>query len=136
MLFRSEREAEEQAKQGKQVDPSKLQAAALAVPYSAVDIVARYVPMGKGIVKTVLGEDVAKLLFRGATKEAEELAAKKLMSEGFMKTLGVGLAKGAAYEIPGELSQQMMERFQAGLPLLNDDALAEYGKTEIGRAHV
>ena len=124
-----EREAEEQAKQGKQVDPSKLQAAALAVPYSAVDIVARYVPMGKGIVKTVLGEDVAKLLFRGATKEAEELAAKKLMSEGFMKTLGVGLAKGAAYEIPGELSQQMMERFQAGLPLLNDDALAEYGKT-------
>ena len=124
-----EREAEEQAKQGKQVDPSKLQAAALAVPYSAVDIVARYVPMGKGIVKTVLGEDVAKLLFRGATKEAEELAAKKLMSEGLMKTLGVGLAKGAAYEIPGELSQQMMERFQAGLPLLNDDALAEYGKT-------
>lgn len=124
-----EREAEEQAKQGQPVDPNKLKAAALAVPYAGVDVLARYIPMGKGIVKSVLGEDVAKLLFRGATKEAEELAAKKLTSEGFMKTLGVGLAKGAAFEIPGEVSQQMLERVQAGLPLLNEDALAEYGKT-------
>jgi hypothetical protein len=124
-----EREAEEQAKQSQPVDPNKLKAAALAVPYAGVDILARYIPMGKGIVKSVLGEDVAKLLFRGATKEAEELAAKKLTSEGFMKTLGVGLAKGAAFEIPGEVSQQMLERVQAGLPLLNEDALAEYGKT-------
>jgi hypothetical protein len=124
-----EREAEEQAKQGQPVDPSKLKAAALAVPYAGVDVLARYIPMGKGIVKSVLGDDVAKLLFRGATKEAEELAARKLTSEGFMRTLGTGLAKGAAFEIPGEVSQQMLERVQAGLPLLNEDALAEYGKT-------
>lgn len=124
-----ERQAEEQAKQGQPVDPNKLQAGLLAVPYSAIDVAARYIPMGKGIVKSVFGDDVAKLLFRGATKEAEELAAKKLTSESFLKTLGAGTAKGAAFEIPGEVSQQFIERFQAGLPLLNDDALSEYGRT-------
>lgn len=124
-----EREAAEQAKRGESVDPSRLKAAALAVPYSAMDVAATLIPMGKGIVKSVFGEEVAKLLTRGATKEAELAAAKKITSEGFGRTLGMGLAKGAAFEIPSEVGQQMIERVQAGLPLLNDDAMEEYGKT-------
>jgi hypothetical protein len=124
-----EREAAEQAKRGEAVDPSRLKAAALAVPYAGLDIAATLIPMGKGIVKSVFGEEVAKLLTRGATKEAELAAAKKITSEGFGRTLGTGLAKGAAFEIPTEVTQQMLERVQAGLPLLNEDALEEYGKT-------
>lgn len=124
-----EREAEEQRKRGETVDPSRLQAAALAVPYSAIDTITTLIPMGKGIVKSLFGEEVSKLLFKGATKEAEAAAAKKLAEEGLPKTIGKGLFKGAAFEIPGEVSQQVIERFQAGLPLLDDDALKEYGET-------
>lgn len=124
-----EREAEEQKKRGEAVDPSRLKAAALAVPYTAVDIAARYIPMGRGLVKSMFGDDVANMLFRGATKEAEQLAAQKLAKEGLGRTLLTGTAKGAAFEIPGEVSQQVIERFNAGLPLLDDDALKEYGET-------
>jgi hypothetical protein len=37
-----------------------------------------------------------------------------------------GTAKGTV-EIPTEITQQMLERAQAGLPLMNDEALADYG---------
>ena len=124
-----ERQAEEQRQRGEAVDPSRLTAAAAAVPAALIDTVTTFIPMGKGIVKSLFGKEVEQLLFKGATKEAELAAAKKLAQEGLPKTLGKGLFKGAAYEIPGEVAQQAIERFQAGLPLLDDDALKEYGET-------
>ena len=124
-----ERQADAQREAGQPVDVSRVKAGLTAVPAALIDTAATYFPMGKGIVKSVLGKDVADLLFKGATKEAELAAAKKISSEGFLKTAGKGLAIGAGVEIPGEVTQQMLERLQAGLPLLNDDALSEYGKT-------
>lgn len=124
-----ERQAEEQRKLGQPVDVNRFTAAAMALPAAGIDVATTLIPMGKGIVKSVFGKEIGDLLFKGATKEAELLAAKKLSEEGLAKTIGKGLAKGAAYEIPGEVTQQLLERAQAGLPLFNDDALAEYGKT-------
>lgn len=124
-----ERQADAQREAGQPVDVSRLKAAAAAVPAALIDTAATYFPMGKGIVKSVLGKDVADLLFKGSTKEAELLAAKKLTAEGALKTTGKGLATSVGLEVPGEVTQQMIERLQAGLPLLNDEALTEYGKT-------
>jgi hypothetical protein len=41
----------------------------------------------------------------------------------------MGLGKGALAEIPTEITQQMLERAQAGLDLTSPEALAEYGET-------
>ena len=40
-----------------------------------------------------------------------------------------GTAKGVAAELPTEIGQQMLERWQAGLDITGPDALAEYGNT-------
>jgi hypothetical protein len=37
-----------------------------------------------------------------------------------------GAAEGAVAEVPSEITQTMIERFQAGLPLDNDEAISEY----------
>ena len=124
-----ERQAAEQRKAGQPVDVNRFTAAAAAVPAAMIDTLATYIPMGKGIVKSVLGKEVSELLFKGATKEAELLAAKKLTAEGVLKTAGKGAATSLGLEVPGEVTQAMIERLQAGLPLLNNDALEEYGKT-------
>lgn len=124
-----ERQADEQRKAGQPVDVNRFTAAAAAVPAAMIDTLATYIPMGKGIVKSVLGKEVSELLFKGATKEAELLAAKKLTAEGVLKTAGKGAATSLGVEVPGEVTQAMIERLQAGLPLLNNDALEEYGKT-------
>ena len=44
------------------------------------------------------------------------------------RTVGRGVATGAAAEMPTEVAQQVLERAQAGLDVLSDDALAEYGE--------
>jgi len=62
------------------------------------------------------------------TAEAREAIAQ----ESLLKVLGKGTAVGAAVEIPTEVTQQMLERLQAGLPITSDDALAEYGEAAYG----
>ena len=124
-----EREAAEQRARGEKVDPSLTSAALLAVPYAAADVAATYIPMGRGIIKSLFGEGVSKLLSRGMTKEAEAIAQQKLAKEGFLKAATKGTAKGVAFEVPTEIGQQMLERTNAGLPLFSEDALTEYGQT-------
>lgn len=101
---------------------------AKALPAAAVqgglDAAGTFIPMGKTIVGKLLGPEAAKYLARGG-----EQAAEKLAKETLLKTVGKGLAVGAAAEIPTEVVQQMLERLQAGLPLTDADALNEYGRT-------
>jgi hypothetical protein len=86
--------------------------------------------LGKGLVGRLMGftdEQVAKK----SAQELEKLASEKLLpklSRGEVSagTLLKGTAKGTV-EIPTEIAQQILERAQAGLPLTNDEALAEYG---------
>lgn len=124
-----ESQAREQQARGEPVDVSRFKAAAAAVPAAAIDVAQTLIPMGKGLIKSIFGPNVEKLLSRGATEEAEKLARNKLAQEGFLKTLGKGTVKGAALETPGEVIQQMLDRAQAGQSLLDDDALADYGRT-------
>lgn len=99
-------------------------AAMAAAPQAALDAAGTFIPMGKTIVGKLLGPEAAKYLVRGG-----EQAAEKLAKETLLKTVGKGLAVGAAAEIPTEVAQQMLERLQAGLPLTDADAMREYGET-------
>jgi hypothetical protein len=119
----AERQAAEQLKAGKPVDidvGKALGATAIAAP---LEVAATFIPLGGKVAGTIFGPQVEKLLMRGGTKAAEELA-----QESFKKTLGKGVLTGAAAEIPTEIAQQVLERAQAGLSLTSPDALKEYGE--------
>lgn len=119
-----ERQAAEQVEAGQPISISRGKAAAAAAPQAALDVAASFIPLGGKVAGKVFGPEVEKLLMRGGTEAAEKLA-----KESFAKTLGKGLAVGAAAEIPTEITQQMLERAQAGLSLTSPDALKEYGET-------
>ena len=118
-----ERQAIEQKEAGQPIDISRGKALAAAVPQAGLDVAASFIPLGGKIAGKVFGPEVEKLLMRGGTEAAERLA-----QESFKKTLGKGVLIGAAAEIPTEITQQMLERAQAGLSLTSADALKEYGE--------
>ena len=119
-----QRQAAEQEAAGKPVDINVGRAAAATAVQAPLDVAATFIPLGGRIAGKVFGPEVEKLLSRGGTKAAEKLA-----QESLTKTLAKGTGFGAAVEVPTEITQQMLERFQAGLPLTTADALKEYGET-------
>lgn len=119
-----QRQAAEQEAAGKPVDINVGRAAAATAIQAPLDVAATFIPLGGRIAGKVFGPEVEKLLSRGGTKAAEKLA-----QESLTKTLAKGTAFGAAVEVPTEITQQMLERYQAGLPLTTPDALKEYGET-------
>lgn len=115
-----QRQAEAQAAQGKPLEISRAAAAGTAVPQAALDVASTLIPLGGNIVTKILGPTAGKLLSSGGSKIADE---------ALLTTIAKGTAKGIAAEIPTEVSQQILERAQAGLPLTDQDALNEYGST-------
>jgi hypothetical protein len=116
---------ERQAQEGKQVERSS--ALGAAVPGAALEVVSNYIPLGRGFIGKILGPTAEKALARGSN-EAIEQAAKESLLGSVTRGVGTGLLS----EIPTEVSQQMLERLQAGLPLTTPDALAEYGEAAYG----
>jgi hypothetical protein len=119
-----QRQASEQEKAGTPVDINVGSALGATAVQAPLDVAATFIPLGGKVAGKFFGPQVEKLLQRGGTKAAEELA-----QESFKKTLGKGLATGAAAEIPTEVLQQVAERAQAGLSLTSPEALKEYGET-------
>lgn len=115
-----QRQAAAQQAEGKPLDISRTAAAGTAVPQAALDVVGTLIPLGGNIVSKILGPAAGKLIGGGGTKLAEET---------LLSTILKGTATGALAEIPTEVTQQMLERAQAGLALTNDEALKEYGET-------
>jgi hypothetical protein len=118
-----QRQAAEQQATGQPLDISRSSAAGAAAIQAPLDVAATFIPLGGKMAGKFLGKEVEQLLMRGGTEAAEKLA-----KESFAKTLGKGLAVGAAAEIPTEITQQMLERYQAGLDITSPDALKEYGE--------
>ena len=119
-----ERQAAEQQARGEALDISRGRAVAAAAPQAALDVAGQLIPLGRTLAGKILGKEIDALLSKGSKEAAEKLA-----EESLTKTLAKGTAVGAVAEIPTEVTQQMLERWQAGLPLTSDDALAEYGQT-------
>jgi hypothetical protein len=101
---------ERQRLEGKDVELSKAYGA--AIPQAALDVGAMEFGLGKlfKISPTTLGTE----------------AAEKIAKDSLLKVAGKGVLKTAAFEMPTEITQQMLERAQAGLPLTTPDAVKEY----------
>jgi hypothetical protein len=121
---------ERQAAEGVE-DISAGKALAAAVPGAALEAAATFIPLGRSFVGKILGPSAEQALARGS-KEAGEAIARESLGAVLAKgtTLGVGVEGGT------EAIQQMLERYQAGLPITSDDALAEYGQAAYGGALV
>ena len=117
-----ERQAQEQAARGEPLDISRGAAAAAAVPQAALDVAGTLIPFGGRLVSKLTGIPEKALTI--GTGNAAKLAEERLLT-----TLAKGTGVGALAEIPTEITQQMLERAQAGLSLTDQDALEEYGRT-------
>jgi Large polyvalent protein associated domain 38 len=119
-----QRQAQAQQEAGQPLDISRGKAAGTAIPQTALDVAQTFIPFGGKIAGKVFGPAVGKLLGAG-----EGAAAEKLAKEGLMATIAKGTATGVVAEVPTEVTQQMLERAQAGLSITDKDAFKEYGET-------
>lgn len=127
-----ERQAQEQIKKGAPVDVDTLKATGAAIPQGLLDVAEQRLVFGKAIVGKMLGlseKEIAK-----STEKSLEKQLRALAEEGTISTLGKGTLRGISAEVPTEIAQQALERWQAGLPLADKDALKEYGETAYGVA--
>lgn len=113
---------EEQAQEGMPIN--KLTAGAAAVGQSALEGAGTAVVLGKRLVSKLLRQDIAKMTGQEAT---EKLA--KLANESLYKTVGKGVLKAEAAEIPVELGQDILQMAQAGMDLTSPEALSRLGET-------
>lgn len=118
-----QRQAAEQAAAGKPLEIDLGAAGAAAVPQAALDVAATFIPLGGKLASKFFGPEVGQLLMK-STAEGREKIAKEALGT----TLAKGTAMGIAAEVPTEVVQSMLERTQAGLDVLSDDALKEYGE--------
>ncbi len=124
-----QRQLQTQQERGEPIDISSTKALGTAVPQAALDVAATFIPLGAGMVTRFFGPSVGKLLSTGGTEAAEKLAKETLLG-----TVAKGTAVGIAAEVPTEVTQQMLERLQAGLDITSQDALQEYGETAFATA--
>lgn len=125
-----ERQAQEQIKAGKrpeEVDVNRTNAALAAVAQSAADSAANTFTVGMSALSKFFGIG-SKAVAGGATVAAQN-ALLKTAQRTVLKAAGRGAVKGVATEVPTEIAQQVIERAQAGLDLLSEDAIKEYGET-------
>jgi hypothetical protein len=118
-----ERQAAEQQQRGEPLTIDRGAAALAAAPQAALDVAGTFIPLGGRLVSKLTGIP-EKALFGRTAEQASKLADERLLA-----TLAKGTATGALAEIPTEITQQMLQRAQAGLSLTDSDALKEYGET-------
>lgn len=116
-----ERQAEVQQAAEQPVDVSLGKAAATAIPQTAIE--------------RMFGVEGA-LFGRGAAKEGAKEGLEALAKESTMGSLLKGATRVAAEEIPEEVAQTAMERGQANLPVLGDEAYDEYKRAAAEAAMV
>lgn len=118
-----ERQAAEQQATGKPVSIDRGAALAATAVQAPLDVASNYIPLGGRLVGKLVGIP-EKALIQDTTGKVAKLAEEKLLA-----TLAKGTATGVLAEVPTEVTQQMLERAQAGLSLTDADALKEYGET-------
>jgi len=132
--YNIERQAEADIAEGRPVDIDTGKAVGTAALQAVPELVGQYFVLGRGVVGKVIGKQLDEV--GTAAKDAEKLietANEKLLpslrkGERGVGAIGRGVATGAAAEMPTEVAQQVLERAQAGLDVLSDEAMAEYGE--------
>jgi len=119
-----ERQAAEQMDEGKDVKIDRTKAYTAAAGQAALEGAGTAFTLGKRVVKGVLG--IADDAVLATAKSQAELV--KAAERSLAASAGRGAVRGAA-EIPVEVSQQILERYQAGLSLTSPEAYKEYGES-------
>mgnify|MGYP003134259161 CR=1 FL=1 len=112
-----QRKAEEDIAQGKDVDINEVGAYATSFAQTSLERV--------GLALS----GVARLLGLSSLKQGGTEVVERLARESLSKAIGKGTARFAIAEIPTEVSQQVLERYYAGLSLTDEDAQKEYVET-------
>jgi len=126
---------QEAALKGEAIPEIQLGKAALAsVGQAALDL-----PILGAIKYVTKGFPFAKKLLSETTKTSEKAAESIIdaYKKGTISRSGnvlKGAGAGVAFEVPQEIAQQVLERWQAGLSLSNDEAKEEYKQAAIGAA--
>lgn len=114
---------------------NKTAAAAAAVPQAALDAASTVFLFGRALgVNKLAGEAINKLVTKSAAEGEAKLVASAQQS--LWKASAKGAASGAVVEMPTELAQTVLERWQAGLTLTGPEANKEYEATLAGAAAV
>lgn len=117
--------AERRAAEGLQQDPGKTALSATA--QAGLEYASMAIPLGGKIMSRVLG-----IPEKEAAQALLSPAARKLAEERLATSIAKGGARGVLTEVPTEVSQQMLERWQANMPLMDDNALKEYSEAAYG----
>jgi len=129
------RQAQAQQEAGQPADINVGEAFGTAALQTIPELAGQYFILGKGLVNKILRIEPEKL----TTAAARKAAADKLLDtaqRGFLATTARGAGTGIVAEIPTEVSQQILERAQAGLDILSPEAIAEYGEAAFTAATV
>lgn len=132
-----QRQAEAQKaaeEEGKPVPELNLgRATAAAFGQAALDVIP-----GAYVAKSLRAFPIAQRML-GSPKTAEE--ATDILIDAYKKgnitrkgEVLKGIGHGVAFEVPQEIAQQALERWQAGLSLTDDDAREEFKQAAIGAA--
>lgn len=119
--------AERRAAEGLPQDPGKTAVSALG--QAGLETAAMAIPLGGKMLSKILG-----ISEREGAQALVSPAARKLAEERLATSIAKGTAKGLLAEIPTEVGQQMLDRWQANQPLLDDSALKEYSEAAYGAA--
>ena len=113
-FYGSNREAQkEEVQAGNRIEVSEAAAALTAIPQSVLDIIADRFLVGGFTGKLIGGGGLFTKGIKAGIKEIGKRGA-------------VGAGKGVIMEVPTEIGQQVLERFQAGKSLTNKEAMDEY----------
>ena len=118
-----QRQAQVDIEAGREVDVEMSKAYMAAAAQTATEQLASYFILGK----TLVGKMLRRPAVRGGDKKAAE-ALRAIANRSLAGNVVRGATAGGAVEMSQEVAQQVMERWQAGLDLTSDDALAEYGE--------
>ena len=103
-------------------------ALAAAIPQSMSESVQQLFVLGRGLGFGKKALDA--LAGRTAAEQTAAMVAKA--NENLAKAVGKGVVRGVATEVPVELSQQVLERWQSRQDLLGPDAMKDYEQTAVG----
>jgi hypothetical protein len=133
-LLRQAQEQEAAIAAGKKPEDTSVGKAVLAATgQTALDVAGGKVFTGIAkafpFMKPLLGQAGGK-----AAQEAGEVLADAAANGTikYAKGIATGVGKGVAFEVPQEIAQQGLERWQAGLALADEEAQGEYGQAALG----
>jgi len=119
--------AERRAAEGLPQDPGKT--ALSAAGQASMEYASMVIPLGGKLMSRALG-----IAEKEGAQALASPAARKLAEESLKASIAKGSAKGLLAEIPTEVGQQLLDRWQANQPLLDDNALKEYSEAAYGAA--